>query len=172
MTTEVAAPGQNGSVAEEERIIVELRASIEIRRARVTELRSEIDEIMPSLKRYERALQLLTGEEPVHKGPGRPASAGKSKYKPIAEQVAAGKGISEERLAAIMEAVYKLAEDRDEFRQVDVRTMLDIPSNVASLGFEALRQKGEIRLARAEGNNKWYRLTREALAAREAPDET
>ena len=170
MPTEVVSPSQNGAVNhEEERIVVELRASIETRRSRVAELRAEIDEIMPALKRYERALQLLTGDEPENRGPGRPTGGKPSKYKPISQQVAEGKGISVERLNTIVETIYELIEDRDEFRQVDVRTKLDIPSNVASLAFEALRQKGVIRLARAEGNNKWYRLTREALVEREAP---
>lgn len=168
MPTEVASPSQNGAVThEEERIVVELRASIETRRARIAELRAEMDEILPSLKRYERALQLLTGEEPEHKGPGRPAGGKPSRSK-IQDLAASGKGIAPERVDLIEETIYRLAEIRDEFRQVDVRTETGLDSNIMSIGFEVLRQRGVIRLARAEGNNKWFRLTREALAAREA----
>ena len=62
----------------------------------------------------------------------------------------------------------EFAEDHEEFRQVDIRTLPGIDPTVAkssmmALAFEALRQEGVIRFARQDGNNKFFRLTRQAM---------
>jgi len=104
------------------------------------------------VKRYERAIRVLTGETPK---PSKPASKPATKTK-----------LSQERVEAIKTAVLEYAQENDEFRQVDIRGVVDeslAKSTVMALAFEILRQDGVIRLARREGNNKWFRLTSEML---------
>lgn len=151
------APASNGSAETTPEAVRLLREMIATRRTRAELLRAQLAEIEPELKRYERALALIL-DEPPPPGPGRgrPPGGGKAtRDKPS--------GLSAERLARVEEAVRNYAAEHDEFRQVDIRTVIDVTSGVTALAFEDLRQKGIIRLARAEGNNKWFRLTREAL---------
>ena len=124
---------------------------------RVDELESELGEHRPQLKRDERALALLMGEDTT--GPGRPK-------KKAAASTPRGTVLGEDRLAAIEAAIIRYAADHgDEFRQVDIRTMPDAPSQSSgamAVAFEKLRERGVIRFARQEGNAKVFRLTREA----------
>jgi hypothetical protein len=78
--------------------------------------------------------------------------------------------VGEERLDRIREIVLEYAADHEEFRQVDIRTQPGlegamVTSSVMTTAFNRLRQENVIRLARQEGNSKWFRLTREALNA-------
>jgi hypothetical protein len=77
--------------------------------------------------------------------------------------------MSEERLNGIKDAILKVAQRQDEFRQADVRAELDgVGSGPMAVAFEILRQQKVIRLARVEriggpGGGKWFRLTDAAL---------
>jgi hypothetical protein len=117
------------------------------------------DKIVTELRTYEKALAALTGEP---KKPGRP------KAKAATESTA--KKVGDERLAAIEQLVREYAEDHEEFRQVDLRsaygTLPDggsFTSGMSAIAFEELRQRNVLRVARVDGNSKFYRLTREAL---------
>ncbi|HEY1437400.1 MAG TPA: hypothetical protein VGG82_07845 [Casimicrobiaceae bacterium] len=114
-------------------------------------LRAEIAERKRELARYERALALLEGE------PSAPAN-GSSAPAPARKRAKPSK-LGEERMAKVEAAIHEFAKDHDEFRQVDIRTVIDVTSGTTAMAFEQLRQAGTIRLARKDGNNKWYRLT-------------
>jgi hypothetical protein len=69
-------------------------------------------------------------------------------------------------MAKIEEAIRAYAEDHEEFRQVDIRATLTgalAHSSKMAVAFEQLRQANVIRLARQEGIQKFFRLTRETL---------
>jgi hypothetical protein len=136
-----------------------LRAQISSRQVRVDELQAELASLTPEIRRYERALALVSGEQPERKpGPkpvGRPKGSGH-------------KGLSADSLDTIRATVLKFADDHEEFRQVDIRGILGEKlgkSSTMALAFEALRQENTIRFARQDGNNKFYRLTRATAQA-------
>lgn len=164
--TAAAHAQQNGGATDDE-VVRLLRKQIAVRQVRVDELNAELASLMPELKRYQKVLSMLSGER---LGPGgRPAKDKTPKPPtPGARAGSTGFGIGEERIAHIERAIREYARDHDEFRQVDIRSMqtgMMAKSSVLSQSFEALRQRNVIRLARASGNNKYYRLTREALNA-------
>jgi DNA-binding transcriptional ArsR family regulator len=116
-------------------------------------LKAEIARKRRELNRYETALAML--EEQENQPVERPVKPKKQKQYP--------KRISEEKLTDLRKVILNIAQDKDEFRQIDVRSVTNISSSAAATGFEQLRQEGMIRLARKDGNNKYYRLTSEAL---------
>lgn len=132
----------------------------------VQELREAIRHTRATLGRYEKALAALEEDTPTPtprnsgRAPGRPRKSEGTRRK---------RGISEEKLRAIATAIYRYAEDHEEFRQVDIRGLCDMNSATAALAFEALRQRNMIRLARVEGVNKWFRLTREVVTNGNGP---
>jgi hypothetical protein len=120
-------------------------------------LKARLAEIEPEIKSAEKALAALRGEPLGH-------PQGKRAYNKTKSSESKSTGVSDERLALVTDAITSYtAAGHDEFRQVDIRGVVDVTSGVTALAFEALRQRGAIRLARQDGNNKWYRLTREAL---------
>jgi hypothetical protein len=144
-------------------VIAGLRSVVETHAAKRAALKAELDKAELEYKRASRALRLLTGESAPMGRPKKPASIDQPRKK---RSVPAG--FSPERVEKIRQAILEYARDHEEFRQVDIRTMPGIDPSVTkssymALGFEALRQQGMIRLARAEGINKWFRLTREAM---------
>ena len=139
-----------------EDVIMQLRSVQNGYAAKRAALKAELDKIDLEYKRADRALRLLTGEPTS--GP-RPKPTPQKQYP---------KGIDDARLEEIRAAVLKYAEDHEEFRQVDIRTMAGLDPAIAksstmAIAFDKLRQDNTIRLARVEGNNKWFRLTREAM---------
>lgn len=156
-TAAAHAGGNGGSTALDDEVVQALRKQIAARKVRVDELHAALAEIEPELKRYERALALLTGEAP---------QLGRKKRDPNAARVRTlPSGISEERMGDIREAILRYCQDHDEFRQVDIRSTLEgtlAKSSIMANAFERMRQDGFIRMARQEGNAKWFRLTREA----------
>src|SRR5215831_13188445 len=120
---------------------------------------TELDALRPELKRYERVLAQLSGE---------PTTTGKKRGRPKGTgHYTKGKGIGDERLEAIRQAVLHYARDHDEFAQVDIRAFAGDGvtgggSGIMTMAFEKLRQEGTIRFARQEGNRKMFRLTRQA----------
>jgi len=134
-----------------------LRKEVAQRRARVDELTAELDELKPSLRRYERVLAQLSDNPAEQERKPGPKRTGRKNSR--------GKGISDERLERIRQAVLRYARDHDEFRQVDIRAFVgeNAASGILTLAFERLRQEGTVRFARQDGNNKWFRLTREAV---------
>ena len=153
--------GASGAVPPDEldvELVETITARIEPTRRRRDELVAELAELNGRLKRYERALTALSPAEtePAERRPGPKSKGGRAHQKPAS--------IGTERLERIEAAVRELATESDEFRQADVRNRLEgVNSSMTALAFEALRQRGVIRLARQEGNSKYFRLTREAL---------
>jgi len=153
-----AAAGNGGTTELDAQLLKLLRKEVAQRRARHDELVTELEELRPDLKRYERMLAQLSGEPTTTTGKkrGRP----KSHY-------TKGKGIGDERLEAIRQAVLRYARDHDEFAQVDIRAFTGDGvtgggSGIMTMAFEKLRQEGTIRFARQDGNRKMFRLTRQA----------
>jgi hypothetical protein len=67
---------------------------------------------------------------------------------------------------SIKSKTLEIAADKEEFRQIDVRTALGGAagkSSTMSLAFERMRQENIIRFARQEGIQKYFRLTREQV---------
>jgi hypothetical protein len=138
----------------EDTFVTDLRARVTALNMRAEALRMEYEEASNEAKRYEKALNFMTGEaRPI----GRPAGPGGkkgSKENP---------SIGEERLADIKRIILGIAREQEEFRQVDIRSISTHSSGTLAQGFEKLRQDGWLRLSRADGNNKYFRLTREGL---------
>ena len=116
-------------------------------------------QIVNELRTYEKALQALQSEP---RKAGRP----KGQARPVPSK------LSDERIAEIDAIVREYAVDHEEFRQVDVRSAHGklegggtFTSGMSAMAFEELRQRNVIRVARQDGNSKYYRLTREALNA-------
>jgi hypothetical protein len=137
-------------VASESPAIAGLRSEMAVLVKRREELLAAINAITPELKRYEKALAFLTGEIAAPK-------------KKAAVQKRDHTRVSDDRVELIRRAILLYARDHEEFRQVDLRTATGFTSSVMATSFEKLRQTNVIRFARQDGNNKWYRLTREAV---------
>jgi len=154
-----AAAAANGgtSAALDSQVVALLRTEVAQRQVRVDELAAELDELRPVLKRYQRVLAQLTGEPSAAKPRrkrGRPRSA--------------TPGVSDERLNEIKDAILKVTQRQDEFRQADILAEGRWGSGPVAIAFEHLRRENVIRLARQDprgvrGGGKWYRLTRKAL---------
>jgi hypothetical protein len=137
-----------------------LRSEMEALEREREQLQRQLDRVTPELRKREKAIAILEGRplgaggRPKEPKPGSMASALKAKTT----------GISEERLKILTDAIVQWVENNeaDEFRQVDIRQHIDLSSGLTAIGFERLRQAGVIRLGRVSGNNKYFRLTREA----------
>lgn len=145
----------------------DLLKAIEKRRvhhqARVDELQAELAVEKDELTKYRRAAVALRGELP--KDPDAPAPAKRMRH-PTADP---RRGVSAERIDMIKQLILKATEDKEEFSQVEIRTMPGadetiVKSSTMALAFEVLRQDGFIRFARQQGNKKLFRLTRSAVA--------
>ena len=158
------------SLSAREAIATQIEAEIsrcEQRRDQVNQqraaLNTEIAEIDNEIKSFRQAAQRLRGEPLIKQSP--PGSK-RGPYK----QREGGTKLGQEAVDRIRDAVLLFARDHDEFRQIDIRNMPHAPttkSSVTATGFEKLRQEGLIRLARKDGNNKFYRLTTEGLRLRD-----
>jgi len=135
-------------------LIEDLKKQVRSMRARERKLLDELDVLTPQLRRYEKALKVLEGE---------PIRAGRPPKDATKKRATRPNKIGPEKLGQIREAVLEFADTHEEFRQVDIRGVMDVTSGVTAIAFEMLRQENLIRFARQDGNNKWYRLTREAL---------
>jgi hypothetical protein len=143
-------------------VISSLRTAVVALETRRDELREQANKADVEFKRAERALKTLLGQP---SGLGRKPNSERSRVRPVPS------GLSEERIAEVKVAILRFVRERDveEFRQVDIRSMAGVSdavgrSNVMANGFRILREEGFLRLSRQDGNNKWFRLTREALA--------
>jgi hypothetical protein len=156
----------------EDPFLTEFRQRVTALAARADALHAQWQQASADAKRYERALALMTGEAspPARPGPGRARQKGTI-------HAAAPRGghasIGEDKLAEVKANLIKFITDSelDEFRQVDFRRSAageGIRSGTAATAFEILRQQGFLRLARADGNQKFFRLTREGLREVEA----
>jgi hypothetical protein len=152
---------ENGTapLPEAEPIITQLRTLVETRQTALAEHDRLRAQIVNELRTYEKALQALQGEP---RKAGRPKSPSRS----------APAKLSEERISEIEAVVREYAIDHEEFRQVDLRSAYGklpsggtLTSGISAIAFEELRQRNVIRVARQDGNSKFYRLTREALNA-------
>jgi hypothetical protein len=117
------------------------------------------DQLVADVRNAEKALTALQGGTGKA---GRPKAQGQSR--PVPSK------LSDERLSEIEAVVREYAEDHEEFRQVDVRSAYGklpgggtLTSGMSAMAFEELRQRNVLRVARVEGNSKFYRLTREQL---------
>lgn len=154
VTRDVSADPAAGVAEFDSQVAEQLRVEIAQRRVRVEQLQAELSALMPFIRRYEKALALLVGEPatPAAK-PAKSSSNGKHSN---------AKGVSEGTVAQVRNTILTLAANQDEFTQTQVRAVTGLSSGVSSLAFEQLRQAGVVRLARQDGNQKIYRLTREA----------
>jgi hypothetical protein len=152
---------ENGTapLPEAEPIIAQLRTLVETRQTALAEHDRQRAQIVNELRTYEKALQALQGEP---RKAGRPKSLSRT----------APSKMSDERIAEIEGVVREYAAGHEEFRQVDIRSAYGtlpsggtFTSGMSALAFEELRQRNVIRVARQDGNSKFYRLTREALNA-------
>jgi hypothetical protein len=141
--------------------VARIQAQLDGQEGRAQALRAELRELDELTKRYEKAIRDLKGESgkpgrkpKVERAPGDP------RVRPVQSKV------GPEAMAKIESAIRAYAEDREEFRQVDIRGTLTgalAHSSKMATAFEQLRQANVIRLARQEGNQKFFRLTRETL---------
>jgi hypothetical protein len=139
-----------------EPIIAQLRELVDNRQDALMQHDLVRDQIVAELRTYEKALAALQGAT--------------RKAKPKGQARTAPSKLSDERLAEIESIVREYATDHEEFRQVDIRSAHGtlpsggtLSSGMSALAFEELRQRNVLRVARVEGNSKFYRLTREAL---------
>jgi hypothetical protein len=158
------ASENGGTTHPDAEVITLLQSQVNARQVRIDELEVELRALTTEQRRYSKALAYLTGETPVAK----PGPKGPRADKPVATKTGGVKGLGAEKFAALRAAVMDYASDHEEFRQIDIRNIPGLEpsltkSSMTATGFEALRQEGVIRLARQEGINKWYRLTRETL---------
>lgn len=151
---------ENGTapLTEAEPIIAQLRDLVEVRQAALAEHDEKRAQIVNELRTYEKALQALYGEP--------------RKTRPKGQSRAIPSKLSDERVNEIETIIREYAVDHEEFRQVDLRSAHgELPSGgtltsgMSATAFEILRQRNVIRVARQDGNSKFYRLTREALNA-------
>jgi DNA-binding transcriptional ArsR family regulator len=156
------ASGTNGAVpaSKREQIALQLEELIDESRERETVLRAELTEVSGEIKSYEQALTRLRGQSSTPSPKPRKRAATSADQTP-------GTSVGPERLAKLDAAVRQFARDHEEFRQIDFRSSPlseGMSSSVSSTVFEVLRQKNVLRLARRDGNHKYYRLTAEALS--------
>jgi hypothetical protein len=147
-----------------ERIAAELEQEIAALLQRERALELELAEVKTDRKSFEQSLMRLRGE-PLIKHPGRRSRS--ELVRPVQSKV------GDEAIAQITATIHEFLErsDSDEFRQVDIRGMLNgrlANSSRMATAFEQLRQDGVIRFARKEGIQKFFRLTE--AARREASD--
>ena len=155
----IAGPQANGDapVSIREQLLAQLEELVDAAARRREELQNELAELNAEARKYEKALAALTTEQ------GKPGPTSKQSRTPRPEGFrTAGGSIGPERLAETEAGIRQFAADHDEFRQVDVRGITGRKSSETAVAFEVLRQQGVIRLARREGNNKWFRLTESA----------
>lgn len=157
--------GSNGSgpaAIQDAEIIDAVTRRIRQRRERLIEIETEAAEHRAQLKRDERVISLLRGEDKPKAKPGpKPGGIG-------AGAAINGTKVGVDLLAQIEAAIRRYAEDHEEFRQVDIRKMPDTPtksSGALATAFEKLRQDNVIRFVRQEGIAKVFRMTREAVTA-------
>jgi hypothetical protein len=141
-----------------EELIQQLREEVEERTSRISILQDEIMAAREDLRSYAIALAALTGDR--QRAPKVPKK--KTTYQ-------SGKRINEDRLGEVERTIWGLIEDRDSFRQVDVRSRMNITSGDTAVAFGQLRDAGVIRLVRQDGNSKWFGLT--PLGVRRIPAE-
>ncbi len=109
------------------------------------------------LKRYEKAIKALEGmpKEPPKVKPNTAAQKRTKDQRATALKTLA----RSEMWPGLREQIIAHAREHEEFTQTQFRKVYDIPSPKASLAFELLRQEKVLRLARVDGNFKYYRLT-------------
>jgi hypothetical protein len=140
--------------------VARIQAQLDGQEGRAQALRAELAELDELTKRYEKAIRDLKGEGPRFGRKPKPATPPGEKVRPVQSKV------GPEAMAKIEEAIRAYAEDHEEFRQVDIRATLTgalAHSSKMAVAFEQLRQANVIRLARQEGIQKFFRLTRETL---------
>jgi septation ring formation regulator EzrA len=141
--------------------VARIQAQLDGQEGRAQALRAELRELDELTKRYEKAIRDLRGDYPrMGRKPSKPATSSGEKVRPVQSKV------GPEAMAKIEEAIRAYAEDHEEFRQVDIRATLTgalAHSSKMAVAFEQLRQANVIRLARQEGIQKFFRLTRETL---------
>jgi hypothetical protein len=157
-------PGEEVTLPDATPAVAGLRRDMEALQRERDHYQAKIDRIMPTLKRYEKAITILEGEQ---LGPGGRPPTKKEPGRWAGKRPDGSKSIGDERLEQLKAAILQWSEDHeaDEFRQVDIRSVVDFNSSTTAVGFEKLRQEGFLRFARQSGNNKYFRLTRETLKA-------
>jgi hypothetical protein len=156
-TTDAVAANGSAPLSARESIAAQLDALLVDTRHRRDAMQAQVAELSAEIKSYEQSARALRGERP---GP-------KPKPKSTTAAQTSGTAVGPERLAHFEALIREFAADHEEFRQVDFRSSPSgggMTSSVSSTVFELLRQNNVLRLARTDGNQKFYRLTREALS--------
>jgi hypothetical protein len=154
----------NGTQDTDDPMVKELEDRIAVIASERDQHSQYIDSLTEQIKRYEKARKALSAEPPrKHKRDTAQGYSGTARIGP-------------ERYEEAKEALFRYAQDHEEFRQVEFRTDPNgyaCNSSVGSQLFERFRQDNLVRLARvqtkAKGNvpaGKYFRLTREALNGR------
>lgn len=122
---------------------------------------AELAQAAEVVKRWERVVRFLDPEtEPATPAPSKPRSK-----RPASTR------IGDDRLAQI-EAAFRELAGADGRAEVRVKELMErladeghpLSSGPASVAFQVLRERQVIRLARKEGNSRYYRLTRAAAS--------
>lgn len=164
MSEVTTAPAGNGaapaSMPDAEKIVSDLRALIADRERQRDELLARIEVVTSELKAYEKSLAPLIVDPMAKPGP---------KKKQKKEDGAANKSVvGAERMAEYEAVIISMGQELGEFRPTDFRERTGVRSGVATNVFHALRERNVIRFARAEGNSRYFRLTRPAEREAEA----
>lgn len=139
-------------------LITDIRDRIGALNVRRDELKEQLSELDAAVKRYEKAILAL---EPVEKKDWK----GGPKYRSDKQRTAAMRNMrNSQAWPEIREAIISYAHDHDEFTQADFREGWDMTSGKSSIAFRILHEEeNTLRIARIDGNKKYYRLTKEAL---------
>jgi hypothetical protein len=155
----LTAAASNGAPAPSvrERVAEQLRAAIAELVDRRDDLAAELAGVNGEIKMLERSLAPLAPPDPNKTRPGRPPKADGD---PVRKKPAK---VGPERMARVEAVVRELGKGDAEFRQVDVREQTGLTSSIMTSAFRQLREDDVVRLARREGINQWFKLTRPAL---------
>jgi hypothetical protein len=157
MTTS-ATNGGAPSLPHADELIARLQQLIDERTVRRDELVDELAHVDRELKAYAKSLAPLLPEAlaPPPAKRGRPPRG-------EGERVRAKQSrIGPERMELIEAAARQLGKDDAEFRQVDVRRETGLTSSIMTSAFRQMRDDNIVRLARRDGINQWFKLTRPA----------
>lgn len=163
-TTTPTSPNGQGPesslpVRESTPAVAGLRSEMAVLAAKRDQLEAALNLILPELRKYEKAIAILEGT---------PLGAGGKPTKPKASTDKRGTAVGDERMKQIKQAILTYAEDHEEFRQVDLRSITGLSSSIMATVFETLRQENVVRFARQQGNNKYFRLTNEQIAKQQS----
>ena len=123
-------------------------------------LMTQIAGLDRTIKRYEKARRALEGEPTAPK-------VNPAKERSVKQRATALKGLARsDTWPSLREMIITYGHHHTEFTQSEFRKEHGgVSSGKSSLAFELLREENVLRVARIDGNFKYYRLTKEAINA-------